>query len=79
MQMHKLASLTQMSGKGHMRSTNEIKPRWKNSTLNLFSILYNSCLVKRLNSFELKLYFLTYFTPSYQAYYIRSVDEGPIK
>ena len=31
MQMHQLASLTQMSGKGHMRSINEIKLKWQNS------------------------------------------------
>ena len=36
MQMHQLASLTQMSGKGHMRSTNEIKPKWQNCVHHYF-------------------------------------------
>ena len=45
MQMHQLASLTQMSGKGHMRSTNERKPKWHfNAVFPLAARLITSCI-----------------------------------
>ena len=50
MQMHQLASLTQMSGKGHMRSTNEIKSVFLTSNKCFYYIFGGSLVTQELKS-----------------------------